>query len=243
MAIEYVGGVAAGRAGSTSTTTQSLTSLTGGLAAQPAENDVVVVTVVVGAQARNPDCAISGWSTVGTQLNVTPTTYDTCLQTSYKAMTSSPDTEITIPSTGNIADGQSWAVHVFRGVDTVTPMDVAAVGNTGSGVNTRFDASAITPVTPGAWILICGGGATAVGTTAYTAPTGFTDNWLYANGADTNDGMVGAGYYTGWSSGSYNPGAVGGGHVSGNDSWAVWTVALRPKALRSSARLTLLGVS
>ena len=158
MAITFVGGTGAGRAGSTSTASQSITGLTGGSDSAPIEGDLVLVVVATATQARNPACAISGWSTIGTQLNVTSTTYDTSLQVSYKFMTSTPDTSITIPSTGNIADGQSRRVLVFRGVDPTTPLDVAAVSATGTGT-TRFDAAAITPTTAGAFIAVFGGGA------------------------------------------------------------------------------------
>lgn len=227
--ISYVGGVAGSRAGSTSTTSQSLTSLTGGSDSAPQEGDLVVVTVGVGSQGRNPDCAISGWSTVGTQLSITVDTYDTSLQVSYKFMTSSPDTSVTIPSSGNIADGQAWAIHVFRGVDPTTPLDVAVVTATGNNT-ARFDAGPITPTTAGAWVLICGAGAASSNTTAYTAPSGYTTNWRQANGADTNDCQVGAGYYTGWTSGEHNPGVVGGGSTNTANSWAAFTLALRPAA-------------
>ena len=142
-------------------------------------------------------------------------------------MTSTPDTSITIPSTGNVADGQAWQVRVYRGIDATTPLDVAAVSATGTGT-TRFDAPAITPTTAGAWIMIGGGGAASASTTALGTPSGFS-GWGATNGADTNDGSCGAGYYSGWSSGSYNPAApTTGGSVNAVNSWAAWTIALRP---------------
>lgn len=228
MAIEYVGGVSSSRNGnSNATTTQSLTTLTGGLASQPAAGDLVLVVCVVGSQGRNASQAISGYTTIGTQLNPTAATYDTSLQVSYKIMTSTPDTSITIPAQGNVADGQAWAVQVFRGVAPGTIFDVSSVSATGTATG-RFDAAAITPSTAGTWIVIAGGGAAATGA-AYTAPSGFATNWVApAAGADTNDAMAAMGYYTGWTSGSYNPAAVGGGTTGATDSWAVWTMALQP---------------
>ncbi len=230
MAIEYVGGVSSSRNGNTNaTTTQSLTGLTGGIASAPAENDLVIVCCVVGSQTRNTAQAISGYSTLGTQLNPNTVTYDTSLQVSYKKMTATPDTSITIPAQGNAADGQAWAVMVFRGVDTTTPFDPASVSATGTGTG-RFDAPAITPANAGSWIVIAGGGAAAAGA-AYTAPTDFATDWISpAAGADTNDAMAAMGYYTGWTSGSYDPAAVTGGTTGANDSWAAWTMALKPGA-------------
>jgi hypothetical protein len=142
-------------------------------------------------------------------------------------MTSTPDTSITIPSTGNIADGQSRRVLVFRGVDPTTPLDVAAVSATGTGT-TRFNAAAITPTTAGAFIVVFGGGAASASTTALGTPSGLS-GWAAYNGADTNDGSAGGGYYDGWTSGSYDPAApTTGGSVNAANSWAAWTIALRP---------------
>ena len=229
MAIQFVGGTGAGRAGSTSTASQSLTSLTGGIASAPAEGDLVIVVVATASQGRNPSCAISGWNTIGTQLNVTTQTYDVSLQVSYKFMGSTPDTSVTIPSTGNIDDGQSRRVLVFRGVDPTTPFDVSPVSATGTGT-TRFNAPAITPTTAGAWIAIFGGGSAAASTTALGTPSGIS-GWGAYNGADINDGSAGGGYYDGWTSGSYDPAApTTGGSVNTANSWAAWTIALRPKA-------------
>jgi len=237
VAIEFVGGLSSSRNGnSNATTSQSLTSLSGGIASAPAEGDLVIVACAVGSQDRNSDQAISGYSTLGTQLNRSDDTYDASMQVSYKVMGSSPDTSITIPAQGNAADGQAWAVMVFRGVDPDTPFDVASVSATGNNT-ARFDAPAITPSTAGAWIVIAGGGASSNGTTLYTAPTGFTDDWLAANGADTNDGSVGMGYYTGWTSGSYNPDVVGGGSTNTANSWVAWTMALRPAANEATGSL------
>jgi hypothetical protein len=126
-----------------------------------------------------------------------------------------------------VADGQAWAVMVFRGVDTTTPFAPSSVSATGTATG-RFNAAAITPSNSGSWIVIAGGGAAAAGA-AYVAPTGFTTDWLApAAGADTNDAMAAMGYYTGWTSGSYDPAVVTGGTTGANDSWAAWTMALKP---------------
>lgn len=227
MAIQFVGRTGGSRGGTSSSTTQSLTALTGGIASSPSEGDLVLIALDVGAAAgRNPSCAISGWNTIGTQLNVTAKAYQVCFQVSYKFMGSTPDTSITIPGSQNIADGQAWQVLVFRGVDSTTPFDVASVSATGSGVSTNWDAAAIQPTTAGAFIVIMGGGATG-GVSTYVAPSGFI-GWGTSNGNDTNDGSCGAGYYDGWTSGSYDPAAVTGGQSNTDASWAAWTIALRP---------------
>lgn len=225
MAILYVGGQVAGRDGIASTTSVTF-ALTGGIDSVPRENDLVIITSVVGSQARNPAQAISGYTALG-QLNPTATKYDTSLNVSYKFMGTTPDTTFTLPSTGNIADAQRYTVQVFRGVDATTPLDVAVVSATGTATS-RPNPGSITPSSYGAFVVICGGGAAATGA-AYTAPANFTTNFLTGFTADTNDALVGSGYWTGWTSGAVDPAAYTGGSNNANDSWAAYTIALRPQ--------------
>jgi len=232
MAISYVGGRGAGRAGATSTVNVPISSgLTGGSGSTAIANDLCIVTVSVGTAARAPACDITapaGFTALTVQ-RTTATTYDTNVQTCYKILTASDITAgITIPSTGNTADGQAYTVQVFRGVDLTTPMDATATYATGSGVGNQPNPAAITPVTTGAWIVCCGGGAAGTGTTLYTAA--YLTNFLTYNGADTNDGTVGSGYYTGWTSGAYDPAAFGGGSTNAANSWGATTIALKPAA-------------
>ncbi len=229
MAISYVGGVVAGRTGnSNSTVDVSLSSgLTGGSNSGVSAGDLVVVTVCTGSAARSSVVAVTAPATYQnlTAQRTTATTYDTNVQVSYKFMPSTTDSVVTIPAQGNIADGQAYAVQVFRGVDPNIPLDVTPTYATGSGTNNNPNPAAITPTTAGAWIVVTGGGASATGAN-YTAS--YLTNFLTANGADTNDGTVGAGYYTGWTSGSYDPAAFGGGSANAANSWGATTIALRP---------------
>lgn len=224
MAISYVGGVVAGRAGnSNSTVDVSLSSgLTGGSNSGVSAGDLVVVTVCTGSQARSSVVAVTAPATYQnlTAQRTTATTYDTNIQVSYKFMPSTPDSVVTIPAQGNIADGQAYVVQVFRGVDPTTPLDVTPTYATGSDANPK--PAAITPVTAGTWIVVTGGGASAIGI-KYTAS--YLTNFLAAVGVDTNDARVGAGYYTAWTSGEYDPAAFGSGL---SDSWGATTIALRP---------------
>ena len=246
MAISYVGGRGAGRAGSTSTVVVPINAgLTGGSGSTAAVGDLCVVTVSTATQARAPACNITaptGFTALTVQ-RTTATTYDSNVQTCYKILVAGDITAgITIPATGNIADGQGYTIQVFRGVDLSTPMDAAATYLTGSGVGNQPNPQAITPVTTGAWIVCCGGGAAGVGTTLYTAA--YLTNFLTYNGADTNDGTVGAGYYTGWTSGAYDPAAFGGGSTNAANSWGATTIALRPAAEAAftfNNTLTLMG--
>lgn len=229
MAISYVGGVVAGRTGNSNATVDVAldSGLTGGSNSGVSAGDLVVVTVCTASAARSSVVAVTSPATYVnlTAQRTTATTYDTNVQVSYKFMPSTPDSVVTIPAQGNIADGQAYAVQVFRGVNSTTPMDTTATYATGSGTNNRPNPAAITPVTSGAWIVVTGGGAAATGVN-YTTAT-LTD-FLTESGADTNDATVGVGYYTAWTSGAYDPEVFGGGSVNAANSWGATTIALRP---------------
>lgn len=222
--IVYVGGQVGNRAGSTSTTLLNF-ALTGGIDTTPRTDDLVIINCVVGTAARNPALAFTDYNLVGL-LNQGGATADTSLQVAWLFSGPTPDTAVTIPATGNIADGQAYSVQVFRNVDINSPFDTASVsaGATGTG---RPDPAAITPVTPGAWVVACAGGAAATGAN-YIAPANFTTNFLTSFGADTTDAMVGSGYWSGWTSGAADPGVYTGGTTNAADSWCSWTLALRP---------------
>lgn len=226
MAIAYVGGQTAGRTNPSSALSVNF-ALTGGLDTVPSINDLVVVCCVTGSAAGNPAMAVTTPATYTAlgQLNQSAVTADTSMNVSYKFMTV-PDTSVTIPGTTNNAWGEAYSIQVFRGVDLTTPMDTAAIpaGGTGTG---RPDPGSILPVTTGAWVVICGGGAAGTGAN-YVAPANFTTNFLTSSGADTTDAMVGSGYWDGWVSGSVDPATYTGGTTGANDSWTAYTIALRP---------------
>ena len=228
--IRYIGGQVGGRAGSTSTLAVNF-ALTGGdvgfASSVPLADDFVVITSVVGSQGRNAAQAITtpaGYTALG-QLNSAAATQDTSMNVSYKRMGATPDTSFTLPSTGNNADAQRYTVQVFRNIDPTTPLDVAAVSAIGSGTG-RPDPASITPVTVGAVVLICAGGGAAAGAN-YVAPANYATHFLTGFSVDTNDAMVGSGYRA-WTSGAEDPAAYTGGTTGATDSWAAYTIALRP---------------
>lgn len=233
MAISYVGGVQGGRAGATTTTTQSINgTLTGGTDSSPSPGDLVVAFVAVGGDT----VAALSQGVTGNTYGVFPsltfqsqlgTTYDSFHSVSYAIMGSTVDTTLTIRSSQSARNAQRWVIHVFRGVDATTPLDVTSTYATGTATG-RPNPAAITPVTAGAWIMAFYASAAATGA-AYTAPTDFATDWLGGTQADTADCMAGAGYYTGWTSGSYDPAAItAGGTTNAADAWTATTIALRP---------------
>jgi hypothetical protein len=227
LAIQYVGGQTAGRTNANSDVSINF-SFSGGLAATPSAQDLIIVTVVTGSAAGNPAMAIvtpSGYTALG-QLNQAAATADTSLNVSWKFMASNIDTAVTIPSTTNAAWGQAYAIQVFRGVnpDSLFSAAVVSAGATGTG---RPNPAAITPAHIGAWPVICAGGAAGTGAN-YVAPANYTTNFLTSNGADTTDAMVGCGYRSDWAAGAEDPAVYTGGTTGATDSWASYTLALRP---------------
>lgn len=224
--ITYVGGQVGGRPGATSTVVVPFL-LVGGRAIAPAAGDVVLITVVVGSAGRNPSCAIAtpaGYTPL-TQQNPSSVVSDVSLNVSFKRMGSTPDTSFTLPSTGHVDDAQTYSVQVFRDVHADV-FDVAPVAASGTGT-ARPNPAAVTPVTRGAVIVICGGGASPLGAD-YDPPENFTVDFLTTAEQDTTASMVGSGYWPNWTSGTKDPASYGGGSNDPNDSWAAYTIVLRP---------------
>jgi hypothetical protein len=242
MPITYVGGVTGGRAGSVSTTTQSLsTTLTGGSNTSPSAGDLVVVWCCTAWDTTAATSQTISGNNNGAYSNLTfqsaNDTYDAGAQLNYKIQGSTVDTSITIPSSASIRNAQRWVVHVFRGVDSATPLDVTSVP--ASGIDTgRPDPAGITPTTVGAWIAAYYTSAAQTGT-AYTAPSELS-GWLGNTTSDTVDCMNGGGYYSSWTTGEYNPQAItAGGTTNAADSWVAMTIALRPATATNVVQMAI----
>src|SRR5574337_1117159 len=150
MAISYVGGVEGGRAGSTSTTTQSLSgTLKGGSGASPSTGDLLVVFCAAGGDGTGSPAnqAVSGNNsgayTTQTFQSSTAVSFDSFSQVNYFIQGGSVDTSLTIPSSGNARNAQRWIVHVFRGVDSSSPLDATSTYATGTATG-RPNPAAIT---------------------------------------------------------------------------------------------------
>ena len=233
MTIAYVGGKGAGTAGRGGGSISLTTGLTGGLGGAPIAGDLVIVSVAVGSQARNPNISVltpTGYSNYS-QLNPTAATYDTSFVVAYKVMGSTPDTTVTIPASGNNADAIAYTIHVFRGTKVGDPI-IEAVSAVGTGVTSCPNPASVTPSSIGGagdsdtWIFVSGAGAAATGAN-FTAS--YLTNFLTFTGADTNDVTIGSGYYTDYTTGTYDPPAFGGCRVNAANSWASWTIALEPE--------------
>ena len=232
MAISFVGTRFLWLSGSTSVGgSLDLTLLTQGSDTAARTDDLVIVAYSTGATADRT-LAITNSSAVDYTL-IDSELYsndveDTNLRVAYRFMPNPAETEVLLGPTGNASEEGVAHVMVFRGVDLVTPLDVAAVPAT--GVDTRYpDPAAITPVTTGAWVYVVGAGAQRNGFgSQYT--TGLTPNLTTVNHG-IHVAAIGAGYVM-WTGGAYNPNAFTGGFGgSVDESWAAMTVALRPSAL------------
>lgn len=226
--IRYVGSQQGGFAGRTSSLSVNF-ALTGGLSALPQDGDLVIVAYCVGSTVDRAltiqDPAAGNYTLIGTE-QYQNDNFDVNLRVAYKRMGPTPDTAVVFGQTGSTADAGAYAIHVFRGVDPTTPLDVAAVA--AGGINSRVaNPAAITPTTAGAWVYVVGAAASAAGGT-YTSSD--LSGFVAGSQADTNDAQIGAGYFQ-WTSGAFDPAAFGaGGTSTTNDSWAAMTVALRPEA-------------
>lgn len=232
MAISYVGGQGAAFAGQTGTLTVTFTSLTGGTGTAPSSGDLVICVYAVGSAATDRALTIqnttgTNYTLAGSELYANGTSQDANLRVAYRFMPSPVETQLVLSGTGSVQDAGNYNIHVFRGVDVATPMDVAATTATGTGTRLANPPS-ITPSTTGAYILVSGGASAATGG-VYTT-SGLTD-FRARNSADTNDALVGSGYLA-WTSGAYDHAAfTGGGTDSANDSWCSVVLALRPATI------------
>lgn len=202
--------------------TVSLTSLSGGLGTEPIENDIVIIGLALGTQSlRNVSCS---FGTLIATLS-SDDSFDSVFHARYKVMTGTPDTSFSITGTGNVTDSLGYCVHVWRNIDTATPLDVAAT--TATGLNDAIPTfPAITPTTAGA-IIIAIGGAGGGTLDTFTDP-GSVTNFLQGWGVDTQDGNACMFSYESWTSGAYNPPSPGGGGGGGTSAWTACTIALRP---------------
>lgn len=231
MALQYVGGKSGSFVGATSGNTNvALNSgLTGGIASAAAAGDLVVVVFVTGSTANRAlaitDPSAVDYTLIDSELYANGSTYDTNLRAAYKFMPGTPDASVNIGPSGNAADGAAYAIHVWRGVDTSNPFDVAPVAATGTGTG-RPNAGAVRRNARGSVVLVAGGGAAATGA-VFTASE--LSGFVTANGADTNDGTVGLGYYDGPVR-LFDPAAWTGGSTNAANSWAALSLVLRPAA-------------
>lgn len=231
--IQYVGSRVVSYSGTTSDISVSLTSLTGGLASAPAAGDLVIVYFGTASQTDR-NLVVAGYTELADITSYTQASYTgTNLAVAYKFMGSTPDTTVTITGgTLNAADAGGVYVSVWRNVNTTTPFDVAIKTATG-----RFGPDAnpvtITPVTPGAFIVVGAVGGHLQGTQTFSSVDLSDFKSVGAN--DTYDATIGGGYKQ-WVSGAFDPQTFGFSAIGQRqfETYCAATVALRPAATVSA---------
>ena len=232
MAIQFVGGNTAGKVGAASgNTTIALNSgLTGGIAASVSAGDLVIAAFAVASSGDVTIAITDGtnpYTLIDSELFANDST-DTNLRVAYKFMGGTPDTTTTFGPTTDAAYAGAMAVYVFRGVDSSTPLDVAAVPATGIDTS-RANPAGITPTTAGAFGVFVGAAGHTGGVDTFTS-SDLTD-FLTVGANDTVDITIGIGHIDNWTSGEINPAAFGHSQAdSVGYSWAAMSIALRPAA-------------
>jgi hypothetical protein len=232
--ISFVGSAAQGGVGATGTWAFNMSSLRNAANVQPTlqEHDFVLVAQAVGMNGGDPPTTTPN---PGSNLirrlafDANHTQSNAGLFVYHKFLGSSPDTQLTLPQSGHVDAGMGAAIYVFRGVHLLNPFDVADVTNALTGSNAPNPGS-ITPVTPGAWILGIGAGASGTAPTL-TNPANMsatTNHFRTVNGADAVDAAVAVALKTDWASGAFDPGQFGGGTSDVSFSRCMATLALRP---------------
>jgi hypothetical protein len=196
-----------------------------------AQNDLVIVAYAVGDN-DNIDFDMAMVTADYTEVAdlFSDDIQDIHLGVFYKKMGATPDTTAVVDGLGGADAAVTAVAMVFRGVDTTTPMDVAAT--TDAGINTAHaNPPSINHNNPsGVWTVIAGACANAGGVGAsFTFPTGYTTNALSDAEDDTgSDVTVGMGYKE-TPSDPEDPGAMTFSAVDDvSYSWAAVTMALRP---------------
>jgi hypothetical protein len=202
-----------------------LTTITG-----LAQNDLVIYSYAVGNDdgQGNVDMAMvsAGWTEIADlfaddTLNVNHGVF-------YKFMGGSPDTTAEANGRGNVNAGVSATAMAFRGVDLVTPFDVAST--TATGINTA------TPNPPsidhnnpsGVWTVIAIASGHGQGGPTYTWPAAYNTNKSEVfETAESNRSATGIGYNSSPSD-PEDPAVVTFATDNAFYCWCAVTMALRP---------------
>lgn len=227
--LEYVGGSYATQGPNNGAGyTVSLTGLTGGIGTSPIQGDIVIILNGWGYTADgNPGVLTTGYTEL-CDLYVNATS-DANLSVSWKIMGPTPDTSVFVASSASTATaGNVTVVHVWRGINSVTPIDVATTTAI-TVTNIPPDSPSITPITNGCVILSCGLLA-ANSSTASTlsTPTGMSNGVTASINAPSHSPSAGIASYSGWLSGAYDPAAWSASAIPSGSSSAAATIVLRP---------------
>ena len=201
MAISFIGSAENSAANGGDVTV----TLPGGMAA----DDIVVVGEKEGNSSGNG--GISGYTIIR---------QDARFCTWRKFMPATPDSSFTSTGSGGTSNAHVVCCHVYRGVDTTTPLDQTTTYVEGS--STTPDSPSITTVTDGAAVVSAV--TSGVSDTTVTAPTGFSDQ-IDRNHSDASPATVGIAWIARATAGAYDPPSW---TNFSTGSWGAQSIALRP---------------
>jgi hypothetical protein len=230
MAISFVGSlptVGANNGGNVTLTFSNLRDTSG---AQPTlqQGDVVVCAYACSGTADHAmSTSSSDWTEVSPEAYADGT-IDTNLAVYYKVMGASPDTQFVGVGPTGASNGTIGVAMAFRGLNSAV-LDVA-VPTPATGTATSVpNAPSIAPSTAGAWIVVVGAGAAGAGASYSNSDLSSGSNhFRTGNHPETNDIAIGMGFKSDWVSGAFDPAAWTGGNVNASNSWAAFTLALKP---------------
>lgn len=225
MALVYVGGASA--TGAKAPYDVQLDALTGGIGTAAQAGDLVIVATGFIGAGDNQGVDTPGYTLVW--MGRADDARDASLAVAYKLLTTA---EVSVTCRGSPVDTNAAVsvVHVWRGADSTTPLDVPGEG--ALGIDSKaINGPAITPVSPGA-VVVTAGLATGTSPMALTAPTGY-GNLVQAT-ADPGNACVAGIASKEWSgSGVEDPDEFTGQGTTTNDSWTAATLAIRPATASS----------
>lgn len=225
--LTYVGGAnnAVSLSATTTSVNFSINGLTGGVASAPAQGDIVIVAFTIAADQQKSIIFNNGFTQLD-GLYSNGTTHDTNLRVAYKVMGSTPDTSVSI-TTDMYADfSYSWAVHVWRGIDTSSPLDVAVATDMSTG-SSRANPPSITTITDNSVVVAIGAGASP-NTTAVNYTSSDLSNFRTSAVQDNNSTVIGMGSAVVSTAGVFDPSVFGDSTSNSVCSWAAVTLAIRP---------------
>ena len=224
----YVGGTTAAGPGSAGPGTVSLTSLTGGIGTAPQQGDLILVAYAIGSTTDvNVSISMNNSTDVVELVDLYANdTVDTNLGVYWAIAGVTPPTTITAGGTGSTANAGALAVHVWRDIDTTTPMDDTRTTATGTN-SASANPPAISTATENAVVIAIGASGNDNETTPFTQG-GDLSNFISIGGSDTEDATVGMGSIATTTPTTVDPAAFS-ISTSISYSWAAATVALRPK--------------
>lgn len=217
----YVGGYVTQFAGTTSTTSVTLTSLTGGIASAPAAGDLVIVGYGI-SSTTNVDVTISTAGYTEVYDLYEDDTYDANLGVFYKTMSGTPDTSVVVGQTGSTSNAGAVYISVWRNENSTWPLrSVASAQNINSIL---ANPPSITATGSSNAVVAIGVGALNTISANYSS-SDLTD-FQSTRQADTNSVVIGGGYKNPVS-GTFDPAAFTGPTTSTSASWVAASLEIR----------------